>query len=56
MAKMETLFRNIVEDDHNNSLNDCTILSRNYFDDDVQLDNNNIIVTNIQADIKYSEK
>lgn len=29
MAKMETLFRNIVEDDKNNSLNDCTILSMN---------------------------
>jgi len=26
MAKMETLFRNIVEDESNNSLNDCTIL------------------------------
>jgi len=30
MAKMETLFRNIVEDEGNNSLNDCTILASNF--------------------------
>ena len=41
MAKMETLFRNIVEDDKNNSLNDCTVLTRNLDqnDDDIELGN-----------------